>query len=266
MAKFESTNPLLNVERIQNYDRSSSTSVASQETALMTLSGTAKKSAALIIMCIVSAAMVFTSTMQSIAETGSPAIGGGIVVGALIGAFVCYLVGIFAVKTAFICAPLYAILEGVALGSLSATFEMMYPGIVFQATSATFAVTLVMFFGFSFGIFKVTQKFKSVIMAAGVGIMLTYAFDLIYSLFTGHSLNFMAINSSTPMISIGISVIVCIVAACFLLLDFDNIARLHGNVSKHYEWVCAMGLLATIVWLYIELLKLIAKISNSSNN
>ena len=92
-------------------------------------------------------------------------------------------------------------------------------------------------------------------------ICVLYLLNLVVTLWSGSELNFMAVNSTSPMISIGVSVFVLIVAACMLLLDFDNIAQLHGQVSKDYEWVCGMGLLATVVWIYIEILKLLLKLN-----
>jgi|SRR5574344_82875 uncharacterized YccA/Bax inhibitor family protein len=258
MAKFESTNPMLNVDRIRRYDSAVATK---SETAMMTLAGTAQKSLILIALCIVSAGLMFSHIYNGVVDGSINTLSYGLAMGALIGALIFYFVGLFFVKTAFICAPLYAILEGVVLGNLSAIFEIQYPGIVFQATLATFSVTAVMFVGFSTGLFKVTAKFRSMIFAAGVAVFLTYIVDLLLSLFSGSGLSFLSVQN-TSLLSIGISVIICIVAALFLLLDFDNIANLHGQVSKHYEWVCGMGLLATIVWLYVEILKLLAKLNN----
>src|SRR5574344_582659 len=123
MAKFESTNPMLNVDRIRRYDSAVATK---SETAMMTLAGTAQKSLILIALCIVSAGLMFSHIYNGVVDGSINTLSYGLAMGALIGALIFYFVGLFFVKTSFICAPLYAILEGVVLGNLSAIFEIQY--------------------------------------------------------------------------------------------------------------------------------------------
>ena len=261
MAKFESTNPLLNVGTIRNHDASANGSVAQSSSSLMTLKGTAQKSLILLVLCMVTGFFMYQKILESILVNQSMGIGYVGILGASIFALVVYMVGLFVPKIAFICAPLYAISEGICLGAISAVADFQVPGVAMDALLGTTATFLVMFFGFSFGVFKVTQKFRAIVTTLCIGICVLYLLKLVVTLWSGSEHNFMAVNSTSPMISIGVSVFVLIVAACMLLLDFDNIAQLHGQVSKDYEWVCGMGLLATVVWIYIEILKLLLKLN-----
>lgn len=252
MAKFESSNPLLNVERIER-----SSANVSSEVGTMTLEGTAKKSAFLIALCAITAAMSGAMVYYS----HNIALGTGMSVVVAIGALVAYLIAAFKPTTAFICAPIYALLEGALLGNISGIAELAYPGVVAYALIGTVATAGVMFVGFSYGIFKVTQKFRSIIMCMVAAFAITYVIQAVMMLF-GYSGFSVLSATNTSWLSFVISGVAIIVAACCLLLDFDNIAQLHGNASKHYEWVCGMGLLATLIWLYIELLKLAIKIKS----
>ncbi len=259
MAKFESTNPLLNVERLEARGRAIGAEQSGQ--ALMTLKGTAQKSILLIVLCFITADLIFGHTMTQLQASVAP--GMGYTVGAAIMGLIFYFAGLFVNRLAFIFAPLYAIAEGVFLGAISALFEMKYPGVVLNAVVGTIGVFLIMFVGFSMGIFKVTQKFRAIITTCVLGFFLLYLVNFVVSLFAGSGFDFMAVESSNPALSIGISVFAIIVASCTLLLDFDNIAQLHGEVPKSMEWVCGMGLLASLVWLYVELLKLLAKLQSN---
>lgn len=260
MAKFESTNPLLNVDRIRNSSRRVSSS--STNTGVMTLHGTAQKSVILLVLCAVTALLSYNIFLDKIL-TQSASIASLALVLPVAGiiAFIAYLIGVSKPGIAFICAPVYAITEGLFLGLFSVGFELKFPGVVISALLGTISIFIVMFTGFSSGLFKVTQKFRTIVIASVIGFFVLYLLNLVVALFTGSGFDFMAINSSTPWLSIGISALAVIVGACLLLLDFDNIAQLHSRVSKDMEWVCGMGLLATLVWIYIELVKLFAKLA-----
>ncbi len=154
-------------------------------------------------------------------------------------------------------APIYALLEGVLLGTVSAYYNTQYQGIVLNAILITGLVFAIMLFIYKTGIIKVTQGFVTAVVSATAAIAIMYLGSWIFSLFGG---NISYLTSSSPL-SIGISVVVCIVAALNLMLDFQFISVMssQGDAPKFMEWYAGFGLLVTIVWLYIEILKLLAK-------
>ena len=174
--------------------------------------------------------------------------------GSLIAGVVVAFITIFKPTTAPITAPIYAVLEGAALGSLSAIFELKYPGIVTTAVLSTFVVVMSMLALWKFKVIVPTQKFKAVITGAITGIFVLYMINLVVSLFGGSFL------PQTGPLSILISLIVCTVAALSLILDFDNIQQaVDAGLPKYFEYFNAFSLLVTICWLYVEILKLLAK-------
>ena len=156
-----------------------------------------------------------------------------------------------------ITSPIYAVAEGVLLGMISATYNVQYQGIVLQAVLITLLVFAVMLFIYRTGILKVTQGFATAVVSATAAIAIMYVGSWIFSLFGG---NVSYLTSSSPL-SIGISVVICLVAAFNLMLDFQFISVMsaRGDAPKFMEWYGGFGLLLTIVWLYIEILKLLAK-------
>lgn len=260
--KFSSTNPMLSESSIVSH----SDSVAISEGQVMTLEGTAKKSAMLIVLCLITGFLMYGNLLDAIIEnyrqTSSVSIAGcgTYIIGATIIGFVAYFAGLFIPKIAMVCAPIYSISEGVVLGALSAIVEVKFPGIALQALISTFAIAAVMFVGFSYGFFKVTQKLRTFVIACTIGYAIFLIVNMLFSIF---STGFSVLNvENQSMLSYGISIFAVCLASLFLLLDFDNIANLHGRASKEMEWVCGMGLLATLVWLYIELLKLFMKLQS----
>ena len=156
--------------------------------------------------------------------------------------------------------PLYALCEGVALGGLSAMFESRFPGIAIQAVGLTFATFLAMLLAYRGGYIRATEKFRSVITAATLGIMLVYIVSMVLSFF----------GTSIPMIheggivGIGFSLFVVAIAALNLVLDFDSFEKCaQARAPKHMEWYCAFGLTVTLVWLYLEVLILLSKLRSS---
>lgn len=176
----------------------------------------------------------------------------------IIGAFVFSLVIIFKKELAPYLAIPFAIVEWVVIAVFSAYYEMMYPGIIVQAASATFALFGVMLVMYKTGLIQVTQKFRSGVMAATGAIMLLYVISIIWSLTGFYEVPFL--HSSGP-IGIGVSVFIVGIASFNLLLDFDVME--HGvaaQAPKWMEWYASFGLLITLVWLYIEVLRLIGKV------
>lgn len=156
-------------------------------------------------------------------------------------------------------APVYAVAEGFFIGALSRMYETFYDGIVVQAAGATIAVVAVMLVLYRTGVIKVTDRFRTVVTTATLGVMLFYGVCLLIRLFAGSgSVSFLA---SSSLISIGFSVLVAGLAAFNLALDFDFIERgSKQGLAKDFEWYAAFGLLVTVVWLYLELLRLLAKL------
>jgi uncharacterized YccA/Bax inhibitor family protein len=182
----------------------------------------------------------------------------------LIGGFITALVITFKPTWAGFLSPLYGLLEGFFIGAISAVinlaFAEKYPGIVIQAVGLTFGVALAMFLLYNFKIIRATQKFKSVIIASTAGIAIFYLITLVLRMFNV-DLPFM--YNASPL-GIGISLFVIAIAALNLILDFDRIEQGAAmGAPKYMEWYSAFGLLVTIVWLYIEILRLLSRIASS---
>jgi uncharacterized YccA/Bax inhibitor family protein len=178
--------------------------------------------------------------------------------GAIVG-FVLVLIATFKPQYSTYLAPGYAIFEGLFIGGISAIFEVMYPGIVIQAVSCTFVTFMVCFGLYKYEIVKVTEKFRSVVIAATLAIATYYLISWLLSMFT----SFQRVDQGNSWMSIGISVFVIVIAALNLFLDFDQIEKgVQQKMPKYMEWYSAMGLMITLVWLYIEFLRLLSKISS----
>jgi len=158
-------------------------------------------------------------------------------------------------------APIYALLEGLFVGTVSAIYANVAgtSGIIFQAVSLTVALLFMMLFIYKSGLIKVTQKFRAGVSMAVGAIMLVYLLNFVLSFF---GMNVPYIHEG-GMIGIGISVVIIVVACLRLLLDFDNFDKAEQfKAPKYMEWFCAMGLLVTLVWLYYEVLRLLAVLSS----
>jgi uncharacterized YccA/Bax inhibitor family protein len=248
MAVMRTANPALNEKAFKDF--------AISGTEVMTIGGTVNKCAILILLAIVSAYF----TWSKFASTNSvQAVQPFILIG-VIGGFIIALITIFRKTAAPITAPLYSIAEGLALGGISAIFEKAYPGIAAQAIFLTFGVLFALLITYKTRLIKVTENFKLGVVAATGGIALVYIINLIMGFF-GASIPFL--NDSTP-VGIGISIFIVIIAALNLVLDFDFIESAANQGSpKYMEWYAAFGLMVTLVWLYLEILRLLAKISNN---
>ena len=219
----------------------------------MTLQGTVNKTGVLLICVIATAAWTWNLFLHSHSpQTVMPlAILGGI------GGLIVAMVTIFKKQWAGITAPIYALLEGLVLGSISAILEVRFPGIAIQAVSLTFGTLVILLLAYRSGLIAVTEKFRLGIIAATGGIALFYIVEIVLGFFGIH---FTAINGS-GVIGIGFSVFVVIIAALNLVLDFDFIETgVRVGAPKYMEWYGAFGLMVTLIWLYFEILRLLSKI------
>jgi uncharacterized YccA/Bax inhibitor family protein len=158
-------------------------------------------------------------------------------------------------------APIYALLEGLMLGGFSAFIDLRYPGIAMQAVSLTFGTLFVLLFAYRSGLIQVTQKFRMGVVAATGGIMVFYLLEMVLGFF---GFQFTSINGN-GLVGIGFSLIVVGIAALNLVLDFDFIEQgVKAGAPKYMEWYGAFGIMVTLVWLYLEILRLLSKI-NSRN-
>ena len=218
----------------------------------MTVNGTIQITAFLGILLVAAAAFVWSRITLGYTDLGIMLTGGGAIVGFILALIICFT------RTKFLI-PVYAVCEGLFLGGISATFEASYPGIVSQAVAGTFAALFSMLILYRANIIKCTDKFRSVIFIATLSIAAVYLIDFIGGFFNMHV---PIINSSSPA-GIAVGAVICIVAALNLILDFDFIER--GSqmmLPKDMEWYGAFGLMVTIVWLYLEILKLLAKLQD----
>jgi uncharacterized YccA/Bax inhibitor family protein len=218
----------------------------------MTLSGTVNKTGILLVLAVASAAWTWYRFVSS-GDVGS--VSGLLLVGAL-GGLVVAMVTIFKREWAPVTAPIYALLQGLVLGGISAVTNMRYPGIAIEAVGLTFAVLFVMLLAYSTRIIRVTQKFRLGVVAATGGIMLFYLVQMVLGFF---GIRWMAVNGSGAL-GIGISLFICAIAALNLVLDFDFIERgVNYGAPKYMEWYGAFGIMVTLVWLYLEILRLLSR-------
>lgn len=219
----------------------------------MTLDGTVNKTGILLVCAGASAAWAWHVFMQTrSAASVLPLMWIG-----LLGGLVFAMITIFKKTWAPVTAPVYSLLEGLALGSISAVLELRYPGIAMQSVGLTFGTLLILLLAYRSGLIPVTQKFRMGIVAATGAIMLLYIAEFVLGFFGIH---FSSINGN-GMIGIGFSVVVVIIAALNLVLDFDFIeSGVRAQAPKYMEWYGAFGLMVTLVWLYIEILNLLAKV------
>jgi uncharacterized YccA/Bax inhibitor family protein len=219
----------------------------------MTLEGTVNKTGLLLLCTAATAAWTWHLFTQSqSAASVLPLLWLG-----TIGGFIFALVTVFKKAWSPVTAPAYALLEGLALGGISAVLNLRFPGIAIQAVGLTFGVLFVLLLAYRSGLIQVTQKFRLGVIAATGAIMLFYVAQFVLGFFGFH---FSTVNGSSP-IGIGFSVIVVIVASLNLVLDFDFIeSGVRAGAAKYMEWYAAFGLMVTLVWLYLEILRLLTKI------
>jgi len=213
----------------------------------MTLQGVINKTGILLLLCMGSAAFAWTH----------PALRGPLMLVGLIGGFIACLVGIFKPTTSPVAAPVYALLEGLALGAISQVMQQRYPGIVVNAMLLTFGVLGLMLMLYTSRTIRVTDRLVKGVFAATAAVALVYLVDIVMNMFGAR----MPLIHETGWLGIGISLVIVGIAAFNLLIDFavveDNVNR---SSPRYMEWYCGMALLVTLVWLYLELLRLLAKL------
>jgi uncharacterized YccA/Bax inhibitor family protein len=256
MPLMKTSNPALGSKTFQNLPGSGYGGTAYGGTidaaARMTLGGTVHKTGVLLVCAMATAAWVWHLFLQS---RDMSDVAPYLMVGAF-GGFIMAMVTVFKKEWSPVTAPLYALLEGLVLGGLSAIFDFRYPGIAFQAVGLTFGTLFVLLLAYSSGMIKVTQKFRLGVIAATGGIMLFYFAEMILGFF---HVQFLAVNGSGPL-GIGISLFVVVIAALNLVLDFDFIEQgVAYGAPKYMEWYGAFGIMVTLVWLYLEILRLLSK-------
>ncbi|MGA2539119.1 MAG: Bax inhibitor-1/YccA family protein [Terracidiphilus sp.] len=218
----------------------------------MTLSGTVNKTALLLICSLLTAGWTWHlfAASRDMAEVGPLMLVG------MFGGLIFALVTAFKKEWSPVTAPIYALLEGLVLGGLSAAMDLRYPGIGIQAVSLTFGTLFVLLLAYRSGLIRVTQKFRLGVIAATGGIMVFYLAQMLLGFF---GVQFISINGS-GIIGIGFSLIVVAVASLNLVLDFDFIEQgVQVGAPKYMEWYGAFGIMVTLVWLYIEILRLLSK-------
>jgi uncharacterized YccA/Bax inhibitor family protein len=216
-------------------------------TEAMSISGTVNKTGLCLLILMVTAS--FTWNM-------GPGASGLILLG-VFGGLIAALITVFKKTWAPITTPIYAALEGFALGGISAAFEANYPGIVSQAVFLTFGTLAALLIAYRSGWIKATENFKLGVVAATGGIFFVYLIGFVLSFF---GVGIPLIHGSGPF-GILFSVFVVVIAALNLVLDFDFIEEgAERGAPKYMEWYAAFGLMVTLIWLYLEILRLLAKL------
>ncbi len=250
MALMKTSNPALGQSTFSNLAAQQGGLIDVQDR--MTLNGTVNKTGILLICSIATAAWTWhmflpQRDMTSVAP---------LMMLGLIGGFIVALVTTFKKEWSPVTAPLYALLEGLVLGGLSAMLELRYPGIAIQSVSLTFGTLFVLLIAYRSGWIQVTQKFRLGIIAATGGIFVFYLLEMILGFF---GVQFMSVNGS-GIVGIGFSLVVVAIAALNLVLDFDFIEQgVQYGAPRYMEWYGAFGIMVTLVWLYLEILRLLSK-------
>lgn len=223
----------------------------SKDTGLMTVSGAVNKS--FILSAILFASAIATYQLEFFSMP--------ILWGTMFGGFALAIASFMKPTIAPITAPLYAVVEGVLVGGISWMYAMMLgPGIIFNALMLTILCLVSMLVAYKTGLIKPTEKFRSMIVTATGAIMMIYLLSIVMNMF-GAQLPYL---HGSGIIGIGISLFIIVIAVLNLILDFDNIEKgANAGAPKYMEWVCALGLLVTLVWIYLEILRLLAILSSS---
>ena len=241
---LRSGNPALNKNTFKNLYTGSED--------VMTIDGTVNKTALSLIILFLAASYSWNTYNATLMFIGS------------IGGLIAAIITIFKKNISMYTVPIYSVFQGLMLGSISAIFEQKYPGIVNQAIFLTFGIMGSLLFAYKTNVIKATENFKLGVFAATGGIAIVYIINLVMRFF-GSGIPIMNPNNSS-LISIGFSLFVVIIASLNLVLDFDFIEEAsEANVPKYMEWYAAFGLLITLIWLYLEILRLLSKLQSRRN-
>lgn len=241
---FESSNPIMNEDTFAQ-QRDENGMIINEHQDLMTVSGAVNKTLLLFSIMMITTAVSFFMPTTFLMWTG------------IIGGLIAVLVASFKPHTSPVSAPVYALFEGLFLGSISAFFASAYDGIVLQAVTLTFGTLLMMLLLYKSGLITVTQKFRSGVMMATGAIFIFYLISIVMSFFGAT----MPLLHDNGIMGIGLSVVILAVASLNLLLDFDMFERGEREGAPAYmEWYAGLGLLVTLVWLYVEFLRLLSKL------
>ena len=237
---MRSGNPALNKKTFENLTNTSG--------GVMTLDGTVNKTALGLLLLMCAAYYTYSNGDLSLIWPG------------FIGGFIVAMITIFKKEWSPVTVPVYAVLEGLALGGISSIYAHEYTGIVQQAIFLTFGIFATLLFAYKTKVIKPTENFKLGVFAATGGIAIVYLASFIMSMF-GSGMSIMSPDNSSWM-SIGFSLFVVVIASLNLVMDFDYIEEAaEQGAPKYMEWYGAFGLLVTLVWLYLEILRLLAKLS-----
>ncbi len=218
-------------------------------TETMTINGTVNKTVISLFLLVGTGYLTF-NTMNTV-----------LLIACGIGGFIVALITVFRKHWAPITVPIYAILEGGMLGGISFMYNNMYNGIVTNAIFLTLGILLSLLMAYRSGLIKPSENFKLGVAAATGGIAIVYLINFVMGIF-GSGMGIMSINNSS-MMSIGFSLVVIVIASLNLVLDFDFIEEgAEKGAPKYMEWYGAFGLLVTLIWLYLEILRLLAKLNS----
>jgi uncharacterized YccA/Bax inhibitor family protein len=248
---MRSGNPALSAQTFQSLATTAYPGAAVRGEA-MTLQGTVNKTGISLLLCVVSAAWTWNMYVTN------PGVVMPFLLGGAIGGFVVAMVTVFKKTWAPFTVPIYALLEGLFLGAISAMFEGMYPGIVIQAVGLTFGTLFALLLAYKSGLIKATENFKLGVAAATGAVALIYLASIVLGFF-GTSIPYI---HESGTVGILFSLAVVVIAALNLVMDFDFIETgAEQGAPKYMEWYGAFGLLVTLIWLYLEMLRLLAKLN-----
>lgn len=249
---MKSSNPTLNEKLIRDF------AFQRTESGTMTIQGTVNKIAIMLLIALAGAAFTWSKFFGATDAASAGATVFGWMIGGGIGGFILALVITFKKEWSGMLVPIYAVLEGLFIGAISAYFESRFPGLVLRAVSLTFAVLFALLFAYKTRIIKVTDKLRAGIFAATMGIAVAYLVSFVLGLF-GMNMSFMYGGGTLGII---ISLVIVVVAALNLVLDFDFIEKgSQSGLPKYFEWYGAFGLMVTLIWLYLEILRLLSYLS-----
>jgi len=253
MALIKTSNPALGQNTFSDFAQSQTGGPLVDAAQRMSLSGTINKTGILLLCAVATAAWTWNSFMQ----TRDMSFAGPAIMIGLVGGLIFAMITSFKREWSPVTAPIYALLEGLVLGGISALLEQRYPGIAMEAVALTFGTLFVLLFAYKSGLIKVTQKFRLGVVAATGGIFIFYMAQLLLGFF--HITLFSSVYGN-GFIGIGFSLIVVTIAALNLVLDFDFVEQgVAYGAPKYMEWYAAFGIMVTLVWLYIEILNLLSK-------